>query len=454
MIIRLSPRAVRRALFSLSLSLFLLGQAGTLRAGVFDPKTFTLANGIQVVVISNHRVPVVTHMIWYGAGSADEIPGKSGAAHLLEHLMFKGTKKRAPGEFSRILARMGGRENAFTSYDYTGYYQTVSVDRLETVMEMEADRMTNLVLTPELMEPERLVVLEERRSRTDNNPSGILREHIQAAQFLNHPYGRPVIGWEHEVKGLTLEDLLAFYRRWYTPRNAVVVVAGDITVEQVRPLAEKYYGAIPPGPEVKRERPQEPPQRAARRVVLKDKRVREPSWSRSYLAPGYTAGDGRRAYALEIMAEILSGGATSRLYRSLVVEQQLMTSAGAYYSPDGMGPSRLVFYARPRPGVSMEDVEKAVETEISKLLADGVTEDEVSKAKVRMEAEAIYARDSFRTGAQLMGAALSSNRTVEDVEAWPERIAEVTKEDISEAMRVVLDINRSVTGLLLPAKGE
>jgi zinc protease len=186
--------------------------------------------------------------------------------------------------------------------------------------------------------------------------------------------------------------------------------------------------------------------------VLKDERVRESSWSRSYLAPGYTSGDGRRAYALEVMAEILSGGATARLYRSLVVEQQLMTSAGAYYSPDGMGPSRLVFYARPRPGTSMEAVEKAVEMEISKLLADGVTEEEMSKAKVRMEAEAIYARDSFRTGAQLMGAALTGNRTVEDVEAWPERIAAVTKEEISEAMRAVLDINRSVTGLLLPAK--
>ena len=448
------PRPVRQFLFLLFLVLFLSAPAGSPRAGIFDPQTFTLSNGIQVVVITNRRVPVVTHMIWYKAGSADEISGKSGAAHLLEHLMFKGTKKWGPGEFSRILARNGGQENAFTSYDYTGYYQTVAADRLEMVMEMEADRMTNLVLTPELMEPERSVVLEERRQRTDNNPSGILREQIQAAQYLNHPYGRPVIGWEHEVKGLTLDDILDYYRRWYTPRNAVLVVAGDITAEQLRPLAEKYYGVIPAGSEAKRARPQEPPQRAARQVMLEDERVREPSWSRAYLAPSYSSGDSRYAYALEVAAEILAGGATSRLYRFLVVDQQLMTSAGAYYSPDGLGPSRFVFYASPRPGISMQAVEDAVELLITNLLAQGVTEEEVSKAKNRMEAEAIYARDSFRTGAQLMGAALTSNRTVEDVESWPERISAVSKGDVDEAMRAVLDEKRSVTGLLLPAKAK
>ncbi len=231
------------------------------RAGVFNPQTFRLENGLQVVVVPNHRVPVVTQMVWYKAGSADEPPGRSGVAHLLEHLMFKGTKTLAPGEFSRILARNGGRENAFTSYDYTGYYQTVALDRLELVMEMESDRMTNLVITPEQLDTERRVILEERRLRVDNDPSAILAEQVNAALFMNHPYRRPIIGWEHEIRAIELDDVLHFYRRWYTPKNAVLVVAGDITAEKLRPLAERTYGRIPAAGATPRKRPSEPRRR-------------------------------------------------------------------------------------------------------------------------------------------------------------------------------------------------
>ena len=295
--------------------------------------------------------------------AADEPPGKSGIAHFLEHLMFKGTKTLASGEFSRIVARNGGRENAFTTADYTAYYQTVAVDRLELMMKMEADRMTGLVFSKKEVEPERLVILEERRQRIDNNPAAILHEYINAALFLNYPYREPVIGWENEIRALTLDDLRSFYRRWYAPNNAILVVAGDITAKELRPLAEKYYGPIPAVATPPRARPQEPPQRVARKLVLRDQRVREPSWSRSYLAPSYNSGAREHALPLEVLAEILDGGATSRLNRVLVVEKKLAVSAGVSYDPGLLGPSRLAFYASPRPGVPMD---KLVAAEIGR----------------------------------------------------------------------------------------
>ncbi|MDH5749065.1 MAG: insulinase family protein [Rhodospirillales bacterium] len=423
-------------------------------AGVFNPETFTLANGMQVVVVPNHRVPVVTHMVWYKVGSADEESGKSGIAHIFEHLMFKGTKKYGPGIFSKAVARNGGRENAFTSTDYTAYFQTIALDRLEMLMKMEADRMTNLILNQEQVDSERLVVLEERRSRTDNNPGAILGENVQAALFLNHPYGHPIIGWEHEIRALKLADFRSFYKRWYVPANAILVVAGDITAEKLKPLAEKYYGAIPSRPAVTRKHSQEPPQKAARRVLLKDQRVKEASWNRSYLAPGYISGDTRHAYPLQVLSEILGGGATSRLYRSLVVEKKLMISAGASYSADNLGPSQFAFYASPRPEVSLEKSEQLMDEEITRLLKSGVTHEEVDRAIMHLQNEAIYARDSLRAGARAMGSALAIGRTVEDVEAWPDRIGKVTVQQVNEAARAVFKIEQSVTSLLMPENGN
>lgn len=419
-------------------------------AGVFNPETFTLANGMKVVVVSNHRAPVVTHMVWYRAGAADEPPGKSGIAHLLEHLMFKGTEKMASGEFSKILARNGGQENAFTSHDFTAYYQNLAADRLKMVMELEADRMSNLLITQKQVDTERLVILEERRMRTDNDPAGALNEHINAALYLNHPYRRPIIGWEREISALALDDVRSFYKRWYAPNNATLVVAGDITAEQLRPLAEAIYGKIPAVDQPLRARPQEPPHRAARRVVMKDNRVRQPFWSRSFLAPSYVAGDAAHAYALDVLAEILGGGATTRLYKTLVVDEKSAVAAGASYSPSFMGPTDFTFHASPQPGVAMDKLEAAMANEIAKLLADGVTETEVKRAKVRMQAAAVFARDSLGAGAQVLGSALSTGQTVEDIEAWPERIEAVTIEQINAAARAVLVENGSVTALLLP----
>lgn len=419
-------------------------------ARVFDPETFTLDNGLEVVVITNRRAPIVTHMVWYRVGAADEAPGESGNAHFLEHLMFKGTKTLAPGEFSEIIARNGGRENAFTSQDFTAYYQTVARDRLEIVMRHEADRMTNLVLSDEVVLPEREVVLEERRSRVDNNPGARLGEMIGAALYLNHPYRLPVIGWEHEITALNTETALAFYRRWYAPNNAILIVAGDISGAEVRALAEEHYGTIPARALPERRRIEEPTQHAPRRVTMKSAQVRQPSLRVTYLAPSYAGAGGEHAYALQVLDEILGGGATSRLYRALVVEQGLAASAGSGYNPSGLDSGSFSFYVSPRPGIELEGLEAALRAEIARVLAEGVTAEEVAKAKRRLSAGAVFARDSLSTAPNVFGRALTTGQSVADVEAWPERIEAVTAEQVKAAARAVLRDAQSVTGVLLP----
>ncbi|MCG8359849.1 MAG: insulinase family protein [Kiloniellales bacterium] len=419
-------------------------------AKVFDPETFTLDNGLEVVVIANSRAPIVTHMVWYRVGAADEPPGKSGIAHFLEHLMFKGTETMAPGEFSEIIARNGGQENAFTSWDYTAYFQTIAKDRLELMMRFEADRMANLRLSDAVVDPERDVILEERRSRTDNEPGAQLSEMVTASLFLNHPYGIPIIGWEHEMRGLTTEDALAFYERWYAPNNAILVVAGDVTAEEVRGLAERYYGVIPARDLPDRVRPSEPKQLAPRRVTLESPRVRQPSLWIDYLAPSYGAGASEHAYPLQVLDEILGGGTTSRLYRRLVVEQAVAAGAGSGYGAGSVDLTNYRFYVTPRPGIELDAAEAALRAQIEALLESGVTEEEVAAAKTRMRSSAIYARDSLSTGANILGRSLATGQSVEDVESWPERIEAVTAEQVNAAARAVFDARRSVTGVLLP----
>jgi zinc protease len=444
---------IRRARIVLAfLVLAVAGIAPDAFAGVFNPKTFTLDNGMQVVLIENRRIPAVTHMVWYKAGAADEPWGQSGVAHYLEHLMFKGTRDTPPGEFSRLVAVNGGRENAFTTQDYTAYYQTVARDRLELVMRLEADRMANLVIDPESAKPELQVVLEERRSRVDNDPGAQLDEQMRAVLFLHHPYGIPVIGWEPEIKRLTAAEATQFYRTHYAPNNAILVVAGDITVDELKPLAEKYYGAIPRRALAPRLSVLEPNPIAPRRVALESEQVRRPSLSRTYLAPSHGASLRPEVYALEVLGELLGGGATSRLYRSLVVEQKLAVGAGAYYSANGIDWSRFAFSLSPQENVDLTKLEAGLDAEIAKLLKDGVTEEEVERAKGRLQSQAIYARDSLETGARAIGAALSLGRTIDDVETWPERIGAVTPQQVMAAAKLVLRPERAVTGTLSPAK--
>jgi zinc protease len=421
-------------------------------AGVFHPETFTLENGMEVVVVANHRAPVVAHWVWYRVGTADSPPGKSGLPHFLEHLMFKGTSEIPPGEFSKIVARHGGNDNAMTSYDATAYYQMIAKDRLELVMAMEADRMVNLSLSDEHVYPERDVVLEERRSRVDNEPGSLLGEQLMAAQYLHHPYRLPVIGWFHEIASYTREDALDFYRRWYAPNNAILVVAGDITAAELRPLAERTYGKVAPRGLPPRSRVAEPPQHAERRVTLHHERVRQPSLVRSYLAPSFNTAVGREhAIALEVLAEILGGGGTSRLYRSVVVEQGLAAGAGAFYRGISLDATTFRLYASPRPGADMAALEAALDREVDRLLEGGVEAGELARTQQRMLAEAVYARDSLGGAARIFGAALTTGLTVADIEAWPARIAAVTPEQVHAAARFVLRREQAVTGLLLPA---
>ncbi len=420
------------------------------RQGVFNPTTFTLKNGLKLVVIVNRRAPVALHMVWYKVGSADERPGESGIAHFLEHLMFKGTETLGPGEFSKIVAANGGRENAFTSWDYTAYYQFVAKDRLPTVMKIEADRMANLVLSDEEVRRERFVILEERRSRTENRPSSILFEQVRRALYLNSSYGRPIIGWMHEMKTLSTKTALSFYRRHYAPNNAVVIVAGDVDPDQVKAEAEKFYGPVKPVALQPRVRPQEPPQRAARRVTYTDARVPRPSMVRMYVAPSYSRGETKHAYALQVLDQILGTSATSRLYQALVVKRKVATSVGSGYSATALDLSNFYVYASPAKGVPMSKVEAAIDEEIAKLLKEGVTAEEVASAKQRLKDAAIFARDNLRTGAMSIGTALTTGRSVADVEAWPTRIAAVTDDQVNAAARYVFRIERSVTGTLLP----
>jgi zinc protease len=411
--------------------------------------TFHLDNGMQVVVIPDHRAPVVTHMVWYKNGSADDPEGKSGIAHFLEHLMFKGTTKHPKGKFSNLVSELGGQENAFTSYDYTAYFQKIAKEHLETMMSFEADRMTNLVLSDEDVIPERDVVLEERRMRTDSDPSSQLSESLSATLYVNHPYGLPIIGWQHEIATLDRQDALNYYGRFYTPANAILVVAGDITEPEVKSLATATYGQIPArGEAPKRTRKIEPPIPAARRVELADPKVEQPSFQRYWLVPSHVSAQDSEPYALELLAQILGGGGASRLFRALVQDQELATNAGSWYMGDAVDLTRFAVYALPREGVELKTLEKATEAVIAKLIED-LSERELTRAKTQLIADTIYARDSHATLARMYGSTLAVGGAVKDVENWPARIDAVTLDDVTAVAKKRLLPRIAVTGYLL-----
>ena len=358
------------------------------------PATFTLPNGLQVVVIQDHRTPVVTQMIWYKVGSADETPGRSGLAHFLEHLMFKGTAKHPAGEFSQTVLKVGGNENAFTSNDYTGYFQRVPREKLPLMMEFEADRMTGLILKDENVLPERDVVLEEYNMRVANNPEARLNEQIMAALYLNHPYGRPVIGWHQEIEKLDREDALAFYRRFYAPNNAILVIAGDTDIKEVRPLVEQNFGKIPSQPAIpaRRIRPQEPEQVAPRTVTLADPHVEQPQMKRYYLVPSATTAAAGESTALDVLAQLMGSGSNSYLYRALVVDKPLAVAATAAYQGTALDPSQFSIAAAPRPGVEFSQVEQAIDNVIANIQQNPVPAEDLERVKTQLIAEAIYAR--------------------------------------------------------------
>jgi zinc protease len=415
------------------------------------PATFTLANGMQVVVIPDHRTPVVTQMIWYKVGSADETPGKSGLAHFLEHLMFKGTAAHPAGEFSQTVLRIGGNENAFTSTDYTGYFQRVPREQLPRMMEFEADRMTGLVLRDENVLPERDVVLEEYNMRLANNPDARLSEQIMAALYLNHPYGRPVIGWRQEIEQLSREDALEFYKRFYAPNNATLVIAGDVDANEIRPLAERTFGQIAPQPAIppRRMRPQEPIPAAPRTVTLSDPRVEQPGVRRYYLVPSATTAAAGESPALDVLAQLMGGGSNSYLYRALVIERPLAISADASYQGTALDDSQFTISASPKPGIEFAAVEQAIDGVIADVAQNAVRAEDLERVKTQLISAAIYAQDNQASLARWYGAALTTGLSVDDVRSWPDRIRAVTAEEVRAAAQKWLDKKRSVTGYLI-----
>ncbi|WP_290544410.1 pitrilysin family protein [Aestuariivirga sp.] len=428
-----------------------LAAAGPARALDIDVTSFKLANGMQVVVIPDRRAPVVTHMVWYKTGAADEAQGKAGVAHLLEHLMFKGTPKHPDGAFSRIVRANGGDENAFTTQDYTAYFQKVMKDRLPLVMELEADRMQNLELTDETVLPERAVVLEERRQRIDNEPAGLLNEQMDAAMFAAHPYGKPVIGWMNQVSKLTRQDAMDFYAAHYEPENAILIVAGDVTPEEVKTLAERHYGPLKnkrPAPE--RVRAEEPPPNAERRVTMTDPRVSSPSWQRRYLTPAARQMPQREELAMSLLADIVGGSNQSRFYQTLSLEKKLAAYSGAWFDADQLDYGSFGLYAAPNPGVTIEAVEKEVDAILAGVVATGVTQEELDRSRNNMIASSVYLLDSQDKLARTFGVALATGQTIDDVLNWEKDLAAVTVDDVNKAAHAVLDRRASVTGVLLP----
>lgn len=415
------------------------------------PATFTLDNGLNVIVIPDHRTPVVTQMIWYKVGSADETPGKSGLAHFLEHLMFKGTEAHPAGEFSGVISRIGGNENAFTSTDYTAYFQRVPRDQLATMMTFEADRMTGLVLKDENVLPERDVVLEEYNMRVANNPDARLTEQIMAALYLNHPYGRPVIGWRGEIEKLNREDALEFYKRFYAPNNATLVIAGDVEADDIRPVIEATYGKVPPQPSIpaQRVRPQEPAPAAPRTVTLADPRVEQPTMRRYYLVPSAVSAAPTESAALEVLAQLMGSGSNAYLYRALVVDKPLAVSAGAWYQGTAIDPSQFGISASPKPGVEFSQLEQGIDEVIAELAKNPVPAADLERVKTQMIAEAIYAQDSQTTLARWYGAAVTVGLSVDDIRSWPDRVRAVTAEQVRDAAQTWLEKKRSVTGYLI-----
>ncbi|MFO1201447.1 MAG: pitrilysin family protein [Tabrizicola sp.] len=420
--------------------------------------TFTLDNGLNVVVIEDHRAPVVVQMIWYRVGAADEPAGHSGIAHFLEHLMFKGTEKVAPNAFSGIVEAQGGDDNAFTSWDYTAYYQRIAADRLDLVMEMEADRMRNLRLTEDDVTTERQVILEERSQRTDTDPGSLLVEQMRAAQFLNSPYGIPVIGWRHEMEQLSREDALSYYQRFYAPNNATLVIAGDVTPDKVKELAQKYYGPLKPSDGiVPRVRPQEPPQLAERRITLEDERVSEPYVYRSYLAPERDPGDQKEAAALTVLAELLGGnGQTSFLARKLQFDTQTAVYTAAFYDGTAIDDGTFGLMVMPAQGVSLADAEAALDKVLAEFLEKGPDAAALERIRTQVRASEIYARDDVQSLANRYGQELSVGLTLADIDGWDEALSAVTAEDVMAVAKKVLDRKNSVTGWLTrpAAEGE
>ena len=419
------------------------------KSKLFDAKQFQLKNGLRVIVIENSRAPVVSQMIWYNVGSIDEKFGKSGLAHFLEHLMFKGTKKYPSGYYSKYISKNGGTENAFTSFDYTAYYQIVPTEHLEKIVELEADRMINLTLTDEQVETEKKVILEERYQRIDSKPSAILDESIRKSLFPNHTYGTPIIGWEHEIKALTIDDVRKFYNDYYNPKNAILILSGDVSLKKAKEYSEKYFGKIKVKNQINinRIKLNDPVLRTNIRINYYDENVKQKIWKRSFKTSSYKESI-KNGIALDLGLKILTGGSTSILYRELVEKKKLVSSIGGYYQGMSRDKATVNFYAIPNENVEISNLEKQIYETMKKSVVNGITEDRFTLQKKKYEYESIYLRDSIFQPAQIVGEALSVGIALEEIERWDEFLNEITIDDVKNELKKFIKNNNYVTGLL------
>lgn len=413
-------------------------------------ESFTLKNGMEVIVIENHRVPAISHMLWFHVGAGDDPELKSGLAHYHEHMMFQGTEHYQKGEYADIIARHGGQQNAFTGHDATAYYVNIEKENLPLVMQLEADRLRGLAPTDADASKEREVIIEERRLRIENNPEALFSEQMDAALFLHHPYHIPVIGWMHEMEGLTKQDVLEFHSKHYHPGNATLIVSGDITAAELKPLTEQYYAPIPAGPPLKREWKKEPPERAARRLSMHHPNVTQPQWERVYTAPSVQYDDSKFVPALSVLEQILGGGHTSRLHQALVVKQKIATDVNTSYDGLARGPGTFSVSATPAEGESLSAVEAAVDAQIGRIIKEGITEDELKRAKTLLKADIIYSREGLQSTAYMLGWLRMLDMSVEYFKSWPEMVESVTAEEVKKAAAHLFDLKHSVTGTLLP----
>ena len=418
-------------------------------------ETFMLKNGMQLVLIPNNKMPVISHMVWYKIGAADEQPGKSGIAHFLEHLMFKSTNKYKTGEFSKKIAKIGGNDNAFTDTDYTAYFQNIPKESIELVMELEADRMQNLRFDKDEVTKERDVILEERRMRIDNNPHAELAEQMKATLYQNHPYHRPIIGWYHEMATLNEKDAQDWHMNYYNPANAILVVSGDITMAALKPLAEKYYGKIPAGKKAVRNNfTQEPEQIAPRTLTLKDSKIKKAEMMRYYLAPSRLYGKNEYSYALCLLSYIFGASETSQLYQDMVVKNKKAVDVGSYYDDLKIGPSIFAINVIPSDGITFSGAEEALDNSINRIVKEGVNEQDLRRAKKAIIANSIYAKEDLKNLAKDYGAALALGLGVDYVENWERDINAVTAKQVQDAAQYIFNKKQSVTGYLLVGGGK
>jgi zinc protease len=437
---------MRHLLFPLTLLVGLLfGLPGT--AGATKVQEFLLDNGLKVLLLEDHKSPVVTFQVWYRVGSRNEKDGKSGLSHFLEHMLFKGTEKIKPEEYSRIIAKNGGRSNAFTSSDVTVYFATMSRDKIDIEIELEADRMANALLGETYFEPEKKVIQEERRLRTEDNPVAALGEVTGAVAYMIHPYRRPVIGWMEDIRNLTRQDLLDHYKLYYTPNNAFIVMAGDFSAEEMLPKIKAAFGQIPRGVEPPKVRAEEPPQRGERRVILK-KEAELPFVLMYYHTPNMKSPD---SYALDLLSVVLAGGRSSRLYHDLVYQKRLARSVDADYHGLSIDPSVFSLTAQLMPGKEPAELEREMDRLLEQIKSELISERELEKAKNQIEAAFVFGQDSIFGQAMKIG----SYEAVGDwrlMDSYLDGIRKVTREDIQRVARQYLDRDRRTVGVLMPTK--